>query len=168
MQKSLETTIRIGKNRLGQDNNPYWDQMITPDAPKLGPDKNFTAYMYIYIYTYICCRVKSWSKICLFKVKTGSSFLISFVFFYWSNLLHNILGPVFNLYLEQLLRFEICHFLFLTETTILKVLSAKHAKSKDAQNRRNTICEHTSANCSCQNVHFFCIFHVGFSEFPKF
>ena len=37
----------------------------------------------------------------------------------------------------------------------------KHKKEKN-----DTICEHTYANCSCQNVHFFC-FILFFLQFPK-
>ena len=43
-------------------------------------------------------------------------------------MLRNILGPVFNLYLDQFLTYKICYFvcfLFLAETPIFIVLSAK-------------------------------------------
>ena len=50
VQKSLETTIFIGWKQLGPDNNTYLAQIITPEKAKLGPDNNFTAYIYIYIY----------------------------------------------------------------------------------------------------------------------
>ena len=33
---------------------------------------------HIYIYIYICCRVKTWSKCCLFWVKPGPSIFLSF------------------------------------------------------------------------------------------
>ena len=36
-------------NKLGPDNKPYLDQIITPETPKLGPDNNFTTHIYIYI-----------------------------------------------------------------------------------------------------------------------
>ena len=34
-------------------------------------------------------------------------------------MLRNILGPVFNLYLDQFLTYKICYFCFLAETPIL-------------------------------------------------
>ena len=80
-------------------------------------------------------------------------------------LLRNILGPVFNASLDQFLTlgfffFFVFFFFFLAETPIFIVFSAKHAKFKETQKRKkDTICEHTCANCSCQNVLFLCIFH---------
>ena len=38
------------QNKLGPDNDPYLDQIITPETTKLGPDNDFTAYAYTYIY----------------------------------------------------------------------------------------------------------------------
>ena len=39
-KKSLETSTKIGlKNKLGADNNPFLDQIITPERAKLGPDR---------------------------------------------------------------------------------------------------------------------------------
>ena len=78
-------------------------------------------------------------------------------------MLRNILGPIFNLYLDQFLTYKICYFVFFwgggAETPICIVLSAKHAKNEETQ-KKDTICEHNCANCSCQNVRFFfCIFH---------
>ena len=76
-------------------------------------------------------------------------------------MLRNILGPVFNLYLDQFLTYTFFLFVFvlLAETSIFIVFSAKHAKLKETP-KNNTICEHNCANCSCQNVRFFfCIFH---------
>ena len=69
---------------------------------------------------------------------------------------------------------------FLLEPLFYSVLS-KNAKFKEAQKRKpDTICEHTCANCSCQNVRsFFCkfqfccfggismFFRDGFDRFPK-
>ena len=52
MQKNrLKTTIfyRLEK-QLGPDNNTYLAQIITPEMAKLGPDNNFTVYIYIYIW----------------------------------------------------------------------------------------------------------------------
>ena len=81
-------------------------------------------------------------------------------------MLRNILGPVFNLYLDQFLTYKICYFFcfflffFWAETPIFIVFSAKNAKFKETQKRKkDTICEHNCANCSCQSVRFFCIFH---------
>ena len=39
--------------QLGPDNNTYLAQIITPKMAKLGPDNNFTAYIYISIYIYL-------------------------------------------------------------------------------------------------------------------
>ena len=73
-------------------------------------------------------------------------------------MLRNILGPVFNFNLDQFLTLEVCYFFVcfvLLKPLICIVLSAKHAKLKETQKRKNTICEHTCANCSCQNIRFF-------------
>ena len=90
-------------------------------------------------------------------------------------LLRNILGPVFNASLDQFLTlgflFFLCFFSFFwAETPIFIVFSAKNAKFKETQKRKkDTICEHTCANCSCQNVLFLCIFHFwGFCNFQFF
>ena len=96
----------------------------------------------IYIYIYICCKVKNWSKISFFyKLKTG--FLCFLVIHFQKShsscrkkrifekqaknnpkkthfyklktgpiMLRNILGPVFNLYLDQFLTYKICYFFF--------------------------------------------------------
>ena len=77
-------------------------------------------------------------------------------------MLRNILGPVFNLYLDQFLTYKICYFFvfFLAETPIFIVFSAKNTKFKETQKKKkHTICEHNCANCSCSSVLFFCIFH---------
>ena len=40
------------------------------------------------------------------------------------------------------------------------MFSAKNAKFKETQKKKkDTICEHNCANCSCENVLFLCIFH---------
>ena len=87
-------------------------------------------------------------------------------------LLHNILGPVFNASLDQFLTlvfvflflFFVCFF-FGWNPYFYSVFS-KNAKFKETQKRKkDTICEHNCANCSCQNV-FSCIFH--FCYFWKF
>ena len=85
------------------------------------------------------------TKIQFLKLKTGPI------------MLRNILGPVFNFNLGQLLTLD---FLFFwgggAETPICIVFSAKNAKLKETQKtKKDTICEHTCANCSCQNVRFF-------------
>ena len=75
-------------------------------------------------------------------------------------LLRNILGPVFNASLDQFLTlgfvfFVSCFLFFLAETPMFIVFSAKNAKFKETQKRKkDTSCEHTCANCSCQNVLF--------------
>ena len=74
-------------------------------------------------------------------------------------MLRNILGPVFNVYLDQLLTYK---FFFVFETPFYSVFS-KHAKFKETQKKKkDTICEHNCANCSCQSVRFsaFLIFAV--------
>ena len=48
------------------------------------------------------------------------------------------------------------------------MFSAKHAKFKNTQKIRNTICEHTCANCSCQNGRFSAFFHFGGFRNSKF
>ena len=76
-------------------------------------------------------------------------------------MLRNILGPMFNFNLDQFLTLEFCYFFcfFRAETPIFIVFSAKTAKLKETQKtKKDTICERTCANCSCQNVRFFCIF----------
>ena len=95
-------------------------------------------------------------------------------------LLRNILGPVFNASLDQFLTlgflffFVFFSFFFFgggggAETPIFIVFSAKHAKFKETQKRKkDSICEHTCANCSCQNVLFFCIFHFFFFAISNF
>ena len=104
-------------------------------------------------------------------------------------MLRNILGPVFNFNLDQFLTLEFCYcFSFFclfwgggAETPIFIVFSAKNAKLKETQKtKKDTICEHTCANCSCQNVRFFSAFLIFavfgismffrdvFDRFPKF
>ena len=88
-------------------------------------------------------------------------------------MLRNILGPVFNLYLDQFLTYKICYFFlffclffFFAETPIFIVFSANNAKLKETQKKKkDTICEHNCANCSCASVLFsaFFIFAVFFN-----
>ena len=47
------------KSNLDMLITPFLDQIITPETPKLGPDNNFTVYIYIYK----CCRVSSLAKL---------------------------------------------------------------------------------------------------------
>ena len=55
----------------------------------------------------------------------------------------------------------------LAETPIFIVLCAKHAKFKETQkSKKDTICEHTCPNCSCQSVRFF--LHLSFLLFLEF
>ena len=49
------------------------------------------------------------------------------------------------------------------------VFAANNAKFKETQKRKqNTICEHTCANCSCQNVLFCAFFFFVVLQFPIF
>ena len=59
-------------------------------------------------------------------------------------MMRNILGPVFNLYLDQFLTYKIWYFLFFffgggAETPIFIVFSAKHAKFRETQKRKKTL-----------------------------
>ena len=71
------------KNKFGPDTNPYLDQIITPEAPKLGPDNNFTAninkYINKHIYIYIL-ELKTGPNFAFFSVKNWSIFCY-FLFF---------------------------------------------------------------------------------------
>ena len=124
---------RLKRNKLGPDNGPTLDQIRTYETPKLGPDNNFTACIYIYIYA---VKLKIGPIVALFKVKNWSIFL--FFFFenrippaerrgFWKTskkdnkktqflklktgpiMLRNILGPVFNFNLDQFLTLELCY-----------------------------------------------------------
>ena len=82
-------------------------------------------------------------------------------------MLRNIIGPIFNFNLDQFLTLECCFFLFFWGLkSLFVVLSAKDAKLKETQQKNDTICEHTCANYSCQNVRFF--LHFSFLLFFKF
>ena len=87
-------------------------------------------------------------------------------------MLRNILGPVFNLYLDQFLTYKICFFLFFVFgwNPYFIVFSAKIQNlKKHKKGKKHTICEHNCANCSCSSVLFsaFFIFAVFF-QFPFF
>ena len=134
----------------------------------------------------------------LFKVKIGPSFLF-FVFeslvllaerrFFLKNkkttknnhisklkigpiLLRNIFGAVFNFDLDQFLTLKSCHVcfvVFLLKPLVFFSFLAKYEKLKKHQKRKKTICEHTCANFSCQNVllFFFSVFFFGICIFER-
>ena len=88
-------------------------------------------------------------------------------------MLRNMLGPVFNFNLDHFLTLEVCFFFFGgggAETPIFYSVFSKNAKLKETQQtKKDTICEHTCANCSCQNVRFFfCILIFAVLEFACF
>ena len=123
-------------------------------------------------------KLKNGPMIALFKVKSWS-----IVFFVFENLvlpaeirlfsktnaktrktiklkigpimLRNILGPVFN--------FRNLFFLYFfgggSWNFYFYSVFSKIAKLKETQKQKDTICEHTCANCSCQNVRF--VLHVS-------
>ena len=68
---------------------------------------------------------KTTKKTQFYKLKTGPI------------MLRNMLGPVFNLYLDQFLTYKICYFL--AETPMFIVFSAKTAKFKETQKRKKTL-----------------------------
>ena len=84
-------------------------------------------------------------------------------------MLRNMLGPVFNLYLDQFLTYNVFFFLLFCFlfgwTPICIVFSAKMQNLEkhkfDKKKKKDTICEHNCANCSCQNVRF--VFFLHFS-----
>ena len=63
--KIARNHYKYARNDLGPDNNPYLAQIITPEKAKLGPDNNFTACIYTYIYIYVV-ESKICPKIALF------------------------------------------------------------------------------------------------------
>ena len=133
----LKPLIVIGQKQLGPDNNTYLAQIITPKMAKLGPDNNFTANIYIYIYA---VESKLGPKIAFFESKLGPSFLCFFFFCFFQKsssfcreneifkktsqkkrkkntffasklgpiLLRNILGPSFDSTLDQVLTQHFC------------------------------------------------------------
>ena len=72
-------------------------------------------------------QAKNNKKTHFYKLKTGPI------------MLRNILGPVFNLYLDHFLTYKICYFVLFfwggAETPNFIVFSAKHAKTKETQNK---------------------------------
>ena len=81
-------------------------------------------------------------------------------------MLRNMLGPVFNLYLDQCLTSV---FLFLAETPNFIVFSAKHAKFKEAQKEQKTLCVNTAVLTALVKMSVFLHFSfLLFLEFPFF
>ena len=79
-------------------------QLVTFENPKLGPDNNFTAYMYIYIYMCVCAV----------ELLTGPSLGV-FKVINWSKLaffLDPQLGPVYYFDLDQLITWKNGIFFF--------------------------------------------------------
>ena len=66
------------------------------------------------------------------------------------------LGPVF--YAGFFVFLVLVSFLFWLKPPIFIVFSAKNAKFQEK--KKDTICEHNCANCSCQNVRFFSAFFI--------
>ena len=85
--------------------------------------------------------VKNWSKLAL---KTGPS------------MLRNKIGPVFNARNESFF----VYFLLFFKNPLLSAGRMRFSKKnkKKTMRKKDTICEHNCANCSCQSVRFFCIF----------
>ena len=88
-------------------------------------------------------------------------------------MLRNMLAPIFNLYLDQCLTFKDCicfafsHFWGGGLKPLFSQYLQQNAKLKETQKRKkDTICEHSCANCSCQNVRFF--LHFSFWGFRNF
>ena len=86
-------------------------------------------------------------------------------------MLRNILGPVFNLYLDQFLTYRICYFFVFfwggAETSIFIVLSAKHAKLKETQKRKKTLFVNTIVLIALVKVSVFSAFLI-FAVFFNF
>ena len=83
-QKMCWTPFLLCFMTTGGFNKANLAQITSLKLAKLGPDNNFTAhtYIYIYIYTYTYihtrCRVKNWSKFCLFSSQNWSKFSLVF------------------------------------------------------------------------------------------
>ena len=79
-------------------------------------------------------------------------------------MLRNILGPVFNLYLDQFLTYKNVFFcflgFFLAETPIFIVFSAKNAKFKETQKRKKTLFVNTIVLTALVQVSFFSAFFI--------
>ena len=91
-------------------------------------------------------------------------------------MLRNMLGSVFNLYLDQFLTYKIVLFFCFFcggggwNPYFYCVFQQKNAKNKETQKKKkDTVCEHNCANCSCPNVRFFLHFSfLLFLQFPFF
>ena len=80
-------------------------------------------------------------------------------------MLRNILGPVFNLYLDQFLTYKICFifllfFVFFAKTPIFIVFSAKNTKFEETQKRKNTLFVNTIVLTALVQVSFFSAFFI--------
>ena len=74
-------------------------------------------------------------------------------------MLRNMLGPIFNFNLDQLLTLDFCYFVFWAETPTFIVFSAKHAKLKETQKEKTTLFVNTPVLTVLVNMSvFFCIF----------
>ena len=70
-------------------------------------------------------------------------------------LFRHILGPIFNLYLDQFLTYIFFVVSLLAETPIFIVFSANMQNSKKHKKEKDTICEHSCANCLVKMSVFF-------------
>ena len=151
-------------------------RLLASDWANGGPITGSWAYIYIYIYK---CAVE-------FKAGPIVAFFFSKISFFLQKVedfskknkqnqqkqhvyklktsptkLRNMLGPVFNLHWDHFLTFKMCTFLFLflAETPYLHSVFSKKCKIwRNTKKRRDTVCEHTCANYSCQNVSFSAFF----------
>ena len=79
-------------------------------------------------------------------------------------MLRNMLGPIFNFNLDQFLTLEFSFFFFCFGggggcwNLYFYCVSAKMQHWKKHKKKKCTICEHTCANCFCQNVYFSAFF----------
>ena len=113
-QKPLETTKK-DKNKLGPGSNPYLEQIITLSRAKLGPDNNFTSYIYTYTYIHI------YIYIYLFSL---SIYIYIYIYIYIS--LTPSLSPISSPMSKNTFFQKRCHFWFWAvsaETTIFYSVS---------------------------------------------
>ena len=121
-----------------------------------------------------------WSNCCPFCVKNRSNFLVFLLFLKisfslqkkkekgptscvqnWSNHVVQHTWSLDQFLTQPWTSFNtfFCQFCLLAETTVSIGFSAKMQILKTRHKRKHAICEHTCANCSCQNVCFFLIIH---------
>ena len=86
-------------------------------------------------------------------------------------MLRNMLGPMFNLYLDQFLTYTICDFLFFPFwggglKPLFLVFSAKHAKIKETQKRKKTLFVNTTVLIALVKMSF--LFFSAFFIFAVF